>query len=108
MENNNDVSLDDNGIDLYGFVKDYEFSTALGEESQKINRKYFLIFSFNNNISGKNKLALSFINTITEKQINSGKLLILGDWFTFDSYGIFDGENLILKRWDPKNPTSLL
>ena len=76
IENNNDVLLDDNGIDLYGFVKDYEFSTALGEESQKINRKYFLIFSFNNNISDKNKLALSFINTITEKQINSDNIII--------------------------------
>ena len=36
----------------------------------------------------------------TEKQINTGKLLILGDWFTFDSYAVFDGKNLVLKRWN--------
>ena len=35
----------------------------------------------------------------TEKQIGSGKFVILGDWFTFDSYAEFDGEDLVLKRW---------
>jgi|TARA_Y100000031_G_C8201489_1_gene376407 UDP-2,3-diacylglucosamine hydrolase len=39
----------------------------------------------------------------SEKLISSGKLLILGDWFTFDSYAVFDGENLVLKRWDFNN-----
>ena len=35
----------------------------------------------------------------TDEKIGNGKLIILGDWFSFDSYAIFDGYDLKLKRW---------
>ena len=40
--------------------------------------------------SGIDYVLCGHYHQATEKQISAGKLLILGDWFTFDSYGIFD------------------
>jgi len=36
----------------------------------------------------------------TEKMINGGKLLILGDWIHYFSYGYFNGNDLSLKFWE--------
>jgi len=34
-----------------------------------------------------------------EVPVNGGKMLILGDWLNYFSYGYFDGEDLTLKFW---------
>jgi len=39
----------------------------------------------------------------TEKRIGEGKIIILGDWFSYDSYAEFDGEKLELKKWNSKS-----
>ncbi|MCS5641366.1 MAG: UDP-2,3-diacylglucosamine diphosphatase, partial [Candidatus Marinimicrobia bacterium] len=36
----------------------------------------------------------------TEKMINGGKLLILGDWIHYFTYGYFNGNDLSLKFWE--------
>jgi len=36
----------------------------------------------------------------TNHSINEGKLLILGDWIRYFSYGYFDGNDLTLKFWE--------
>ena len=36
----------------------------------------------------------------TDHSINEGKLLILGDWIRYFSYGYFDGNDLTLKFWE--------
>lgn len=53
--------------------------------------------------SGIDYILCGHYHQFTEKQIDEGKLLILGDWFSFDSYAVFDGEILALKRWDSNN-----
>jgi UDP-2,3-diacylglucosamine hydrolase len=35
-----------------------------------------------------------------EKNLSNGKLVVLGDWIRFNSYGFFDGESFTLKYWE--------
>ena len=34
-----------------------------------------------------------------DQSVENGKLIILGDWLTFFTYGYFDGTDLTLKKW---------
>ena len=50
--------------------------------------------------SGINYILCGHYHQFINKKIGNGRLLILGDWFSFDSYGIFDGDSLKLKSWE--------
>lgn len=39
-----------------------------------------------------------------EIPINGGKMIILGDWLNYFTYGYFDGNELILKYWEKNAP----
>jgi len=32
--------------------------------------------------------------------VNGGRLIVLGDWIQYFSYGVFDGKTMELKRWE--------
>ena len=89
------------------FSGDLEHYTHPDEYNRKVLDE-LTPFAHNKIKDGIDYVLCGHYHQATEKLINSGKLLILGDWFTFDSYGIFDGENLLLKRWNSKKPSSIL
>ena len=48
---------------------------------------------------GFDYLILGHYHQAVDKSVENGKLLILGDWLTFFTYGYFDGNELSLLRW---------
>ena len=48
---------------------------------------------------GFDYLVLGHYHQAIDQSVESGKLIILGDWLTFFTYGYFDGTDLTLKKW---------
>jgi UDP-2,3-diacylglucosamine hydrolase len=48
---------------------------------------------------GTNYFLTGHYHQAVERVIGDGKLIILGDWIQYNSYGYFDGQELTLKFW---------
>lgn len=76
------VSFDTEGIHLTDFVKDIEFSSAVGREAVRVPRRYHLIFSFDDDVRlslGKSDLVMDLENLVTGKKIGPENITELYD-----------------------------
>ena len=73
------------------------------EHSDKYNERILSeleAFSKPHITNGVDYVITGHYHQATEKMINGGKLLILGDWIHYFTYGYFNGNDLSLKFWE--------
>lgn len=73
------------------------------EHSKEYNKKVLSelkVFAETISADGFDYVITGHYHQATIENVNGGKLVVLGDWIQYFSYGIFDGNELELKFWE--------
>ena len=70
------------------------------EEYNSKVRKEMIGFAARRNQEGADVVITGHYHQAVEIAVNSGKLIILGDWIRLFTYAIFDGSEIQLRSWD--------
>jgi UDP-2,3-diacylglucosamine hydrolase len=49
--------------------------------------------------NGADYVVMGHYHQAKEVKLTSGKLIVLGDWIRYNTFAVFDGDNLSLNYW---------